>query len=201
MLRKSLLLIAISVLVTSLLPSSPAAAYPGMLINYGRVNGTGIHLQPHSSSPYHAMIAPGRAVTDLCYMPGQTLNGTAYWDLVYHAGYHRAGFTNEWYMTRQDQTLRCSDHAAMAETYGTNFTLADPGTVAMHSCPDNACQALVFLPAGMAAHGNPIEICTTTGAYLNQQTNIWSLMYYEGHAGWTHRHWLAHDNNDNLGPC
>ena len=115
---------------------------------------------------------------------------------MFHSGFNVAGFTNNWYLTRQDQTLDCADRTGMLTVYATIWSDNPPGTTAMHSCPDNACPALVFLPQGRySRYGDPIEICYTEGASLGQMSNQWSLLYHRGHVGWTHRHWLAHSVN------
>ncbi|MFD2768607.1 hypothetical protein [Micromonospora eburnea] len=200
MLRKGLMILAISALLGATMPASVASAGPsgdagatsyGQFTNYGRVDGTGIHLKPTSASPWLTLITPANPVTDFCYKTGETLNGTAYWDVVYHPQQKLAGWTNEWYLTSKAQTLWCDDSAAMESYYGHNFAQYD-NIAGLHSCTNNTCQVLTMLGAQVEA----FELCYSTGATLGTGNDRWSLLYYRVpgtstvHVGWTHQNWL-----------
>ena len=95
-LRQGALILTVSTLFGTIAPVTPAAAqtaampvpvpksastaalnFVGRFDNHGWASGTGIHLQPTSSSPLLTIITPGDTVVDFCFRLGQTLHNKA----------------------------------------------------------------------------------------------------------------------------
>ena len=152
------------------------APVEGTMPNSVAVEGAGVHTCA-TGCPTLEINQPGTPLQDFCYRWGLSLLGTAAWDLVYNRQTGVAGFTNEHWLSRYDQTLQCA---------GGRSTSAYAGA-GIHTCTSNTCSVLTMAP------GHQLTVyCRSVGQTLGG-TSLWDLVYdvSTGYAGWTNEAWLS----------
>ncbi|GIH21275.1 hypothetical protein Raf01_94470 [Rugosimonospora africana] len=170
-------------------PSAKALSIFGPMQNFPVLDGTGIHTCPSNTCTALTVMNPGynEYVLDLCYVNGQLLGGSTFWDLVVQIDPQSlwVGWTNEHWLYSGDQSAQCD---TANNPYLKNVSGSPSGGAGMHPCPSSsACAALALIGSDKVT-----AFCVANGEWLGGSDG-WSVVYdpAKGVAGWTNINWLS----------
>ncbi|MFI6303214.1 hypothetical protein ACIBCH_15190 [Amycolatopsis thailandensis] len=139
------------------------------------LTGTKITTSQHSQallgSTYTGVVNSNDAIRDMCWVVGDSWNGSTLWDLVYNKATGVAGFVSETEIRDNLQTYNCysSDHGGQQGNYYRTHTNL---TTSIHS------QAL--LGSAYVGTAKPtdslLDLCYVTGDEW-RGTRFWNLVY------------------------
>jgi hypothetical protein len=89
-------------------PVKPQAITPNNLLGLSvTINGVNMRACASTSCAVVGTADTSNTLRSWCYVSGQTITNTPYWDIVFNATTGRAGFITEYYLTSAAQASTC----------------------------------------------------------------------------------------------